>query len=106
MPVYMIIEARVRDPKSYREYQERVPAVVAAHGGRYLSRGNRIVALSGDWSPERIVLLEFPAEKDIFDWLSSPEYLALAPLREAGADTRAILVESCADDGSPAGRSA
>jgi uncharacterized protein (DUF1330 family) len=27
------------------------------------------------------------------DWLSSPEYRAIAPLREAGAEARAILAE-------------
>jgi len=43
--------------------------------------------------PERMIILEFPAESNIMQWLSSPEYQEIAPLREAGAETRAIILE-------------
>jgi uncharacterized protein (DUF1330 family) len=97
MTVYMIIEAAVKDPAAYREYTVRVPEIIARYGGRYLARGNRVTALSETWKPERMILLEFPAEKNVSDWLSSPEYQAIAPLREAGADTRAVIVEGSVD---------
>ncbi len=93
MSVYMIIESKVKDPDRYREYQSKVPGIIARYGGRYLARGNRVTALSEDWKPERVILLEFPAEENIFTWLSSKEYKDIAPLREAGAETRAIIVE-------------
>jgi uncharacterized protein (DUF1330 family) len=97
MTVYMIIEANVKDPRKYREYQEQVPDILARHGGRYLARGNRITPLSGDWNPERIILLAFPDSQHVDNWLASPEYQAVAPLRKAGADTRAVLIEEGAD---------
>jgi uncharacterized protein (DUF1330 family) len=41
-----------------------------------------------------MVLLSFPDQQHVRDWLSSPEYQAIAPLRKAGADTSAVLVEA------------
>jgi uncharacterized protein (DUF1330 family) len=93
MPAYMIIEATVKDRERYRQYLEQVPDILARYGGRYLARGNRIITLSEAWKPERMILLEFPDERHIRDWLASPEYRDIAPLREAGADTRAVILE-------------
>jgi uncharacterized protein (DUF1330 family) len=95
--VYMIIESKVKDGKPYREYQSRVREIITKFGGRYLSRGNHVLPLSGDWTPERMNLLEFPDEWNIREWLASPEYQRLAPLREAGADSRAIILEGTID---------
>ncbi len=49
----------------------------------------------GGWTPERVILLEFPSEAHIRQWLSSPEYKAVAPLREEGAEIRAVVVQGC-----------
>ncbi len=59
-------------------------------------RGGKITALlGGEWAPERMIVLEFPSEAHIREWLSSPEYQAIAPLREAGAEIKAVLLEGC-----------
>lgn len=92
MSVYMIIESKVKDKVKYRQYIEKVSPIVISFGGRYHVRGENIKAL-GSWKPERIIVIEFPSESHVQDWLSSAEYKAIAPLREAGADTQAILVD-------------
>jgi len=46
--------------------------------------------------PERIIILEFSSEETIRGWSASPEYRAIAPLREAGAETRALIPEGYA----------
>ena len=96
MSVYMIIESRVKDPETYQRYIAEVPEIVARYGGRYLVRGGQVTPLLGGWTPERVIILEFPSEASIHQWLSSPEYQAIAPLRERGAETRAVLVQGCA----------
>ncbi len=94
MTVYMIIESKVKDPEKYGQYLSMVPNIIAKYGGHYLVRGGKITAiLGGEWMPERMIVLEFPSETYIREWLSSPEYLAIAPLREAGAEIRAVLLE-------------
>jgi uncharacterized protein (DUF1330 family) len=93
MSVYMLVEAKTKDEEKYRQYIVQVSRLVAQHGGRYLVRGGKITPLGDVWNPERIIILEFPSEAHIRAWLSSPEYAAIAPLREAGAETRAIILE-------------
>ena len=93
MSVYMIVEAKTKDPEKYGQYQAKVVALVAQHGGRFLARGGNVTPLlGGDWRPERMILIEFPSEAHVRAWLSSPAYQAIAPLREAGAETRAVLL--------------
>jgi uncharacterized protein (DUF1330 family) len=88
----MIIDSKVKDSEKYRQYIDQVSPIVASFGGRYLVRGENILAF-GSWKPERIIVIEFPSESHVQNWLWSAEYKAIAPLREAGADTRAILVD-------------
>lgn len=97
MSVYMIIDSKVKNNEKYQQYIEQVLPIVARFGGRYHVRGENIKAF-GSWKPERIVVIEFPAESYVQDWLASDEYRAIAPLREAGADTQAILVDGYTDE--------
>jgi len=97
MSVYMIIESKVKDKEKYRRYVEQVTPIVALFEGRYHVRGENIRAL-GSWKPDRIIVIEFPSESHVQDWLTSNEYKAIAPLREAGADTEAILVDGYTDE--------
>jgi uncharacterized protein (DUF1330 family) len=72
---------------------------VARHGGRYLVRGGEVATLLGGlWMPERMIILEFPSEERVREWLSSPEYQAIAPLREDGAEIRAVRLEGYAEE--------
>jgi uncharacterized protein (DUF1330 family) len=97
MPAYMVVESKVKDRTRYQEYISRVPETLIRYGGRYLSRSSRVIPLSADWKPERMILLEFPGERNIRDWLGSPEYQSIAPLREAGAESRAVILEGTVD---------
>jgi uncharacterized protein (DUF1330 family) len=92
MPVYIILDITVMDQGLYEQYVAQVPAVLEQYGGRYLVRGGEAVPLAGDWQPERIVVLEFESSDQAQEYLTSPEYLALAPLREKSIATRAIIV--------------
>ena len=93
MPVYLIIDITVTDPDVYGEFVERVPAVVEQYGGRYLARSAEVSTMVGDWQPEWIVLIEFETIEQVQEFFAAPEYLALVPLREQSAATRAIIVE-------------
>ena len=93
MAVYMVIEIEVHDPETYAEYMHRIPETVEKYGGRYLVRGGPVLALTGDWRPERIVIVEFPTFQQMWTWNASPEYQELAPMRIQSAKTRAIALE-------------
>ena len=61
--------------------------------GGILVRGGRVVPLEGGWNPQRVIVMEFPCIEDAQAWYTSPEYRAIAPLREQSVTSRAILVK-------------
>jgi uncharacterized protein (DUF1330 family) len=93
MAVYMIIEITIKDKILYSEYIEKVYGIVSRHGGKYIIRGGDITPISNNWSPERIIIIEFQDREQYLRCFQSPEYLQIAPLREQSTMSKAILVE-------------
>ena len=93
MPVYLIIDIAIIDQEVYAEYVEQVAGVVEKYGGTYLVRGGEVFPVAGDWHPERIVIVEFESLEQVQEFYASPEYLALAPLREESSSIRAVITE-------------
>lgn len=58
-----------------------------------------MIPLAGGWNPARVVIVEFDTLAAMGAFVGSPEYRALAPLREASTETRAIALESYAPAG-------
>ena len=93
MPVYVIIEITVIDEAMYTEYVDRVYDVIIHHGGRYLVRGGSSQTLSGNWHPERLVVIAFPNRESVYLCFGSTAYQQLAPLQEQSTTSRAIVVD-------------
>jgi uncharacterized protein (DUF1330 family) len=93
MSVYVIIQSRVKDKEKYRQYIDQVLPIVTHFEGRYHVRGGGSIRAFGSWRPERITVIEFPSESRVQDWLASPEYKAIRPLRDAVMDSQVILVD-------------
>jgi len=91
--VYMVAELKIKDREKYGQYVERVYTIVRRHGGRYLIRGGRVTPMFGDWAPERMIVIAFDSLEALKECFASPEYLAVAPLREGSAETRAVILE-------------
>jgi len=90
----LIVEAKeVFDRELYGEYIRQVPALIEKFGGKYLVRGGAVAVLAGDWEPARLIVVAFDSREQFQRWWNSPEYRKLAPLRERGARTNAIVVE-------------
>jgi uncharacterized protein (DUF1330 family) len=93
MTAYVIAEVEITDPAAYEEYRRRVNAVNARFGGRFIARGGRIEALEGGWSPERVVIVEFPSMEQALKWYRSADYAELIELREKSSRFRMIALE-------------
>jgi uncharacterized protein (DUF1330 family) len=93
MAAYLIANIEVTDPAAYEEYRKRVPATIAAHGGRYLSRGGAVRVLEGDFAPKRFVILEFPDVAAIERWYDCPEYRPLREIRARASKGSLWVVE-------------
>ena len=93
MSAYIVVEVDVRDRERYEDYKRLVPPTLAEYGGRFVVRGGAAETLEGDWSPGRIVIVEFPSAEQARAWWGSAEYAPAKALRQATAHTRMILVE-------------
>lgn len=93
MPAYVVVEVEVEDPVRYEKYKTLAPAAIAAYGGRYLARGGRTATLEGSWSPQRLVILEFPSLARAQEWWSSSEYAPAKALRQSCAQAKMIALE-------------
>lgn len=92
MAAYIIADSNVTDPAAYEQYRARVPAAIAKHGGRFLARGGEVAVLEGDWSPRRVVVIEFPSLEAAKAFYDSPEYQAARALRAEAATIDMLAV--------------
>jgi uncharacterized protein (DUF1330 family) len=93
MAAYIILDIKVFNKDLYAQYISKAPAIIKKHGGRYLVRGGTIITASGNWNPERIVVIEFVSMEHLKNCFDSPEYREIAPLREQSTISKAIMVE-------------
>jgi len=93
MPAYVIVEVSIHDSEAYEEYKKLTPAAIAAYNGRFVVRGGATTTLEGEWSPERIVVLEFPSVEQANIWWNSEIYSKAKVIRQRAAKTKMIIVE-------------
>jgi len=70
-----------------------VPPSLKPYGGRFVVRGGKVENLEGNWSPKRLVIVEFPSVEQAKAWWNSPEYKDAKALRQATSKTQMIVVE-------------
>jgi uncharacterized protein (DUF1330 family) len=93
MPAYVIVETDIHDPEQYEQYKAASPAAVAGGGGRFVARGGELAVLEGDWSPSRLVILEFPDLETAKAWYVSEGYQQAKALREGAAQLNMVAVQ-------------
>jgi uncharacterized protein (DUF1330 family) len=93
MTAYVILDIKVTDPQVYEEYKKLSPSSVAAYGGKFLARGGKVENLEGDWTPQRLVVLEFESPARAKHWLESREYSQAKKMRHQAASTQMIVVD-------------
>jgi uncharacterized protein (DUF1330 family) len=92
MPAYILVDCEVTDNVRYDAYKALAPAAIAHHGGRYLVRGGEAVVLEGNWTPNRVVVLEFPTLEAARAFYDSPEYRAARDKRAGAASMNMVAV--------------
>ena len=93
MSAYVILDITVNDHELFEQYKRLAPETIAAYGGRHLARGGKAEALEGDWSPNRMVILEFDNAETAKQWLNSTEYREARSLRHQAARSHTVVVE-------------
>lgn len=93
MSAYLVVDIEVTDPEAYEEYRKQVPPLVAKYGGKYLVRGGPFEILEGDWTPKRLVVLEFPSITAAKQFYDSEEYRPVKAIRLKTTNSNLVLVE-------------
>ena len=93
MSAYIIVDIDVHDPDTYAGYVARAPGFVEQYGGRYLVRGGNTTVAEGDWSPSRLVVVEFPSRERAEAFLADPGYRQVAALRQSATTSRLIVAD-------------
>ncbi len=93
MTAYVIVDIDVHDPVGYEEYKKLAPAAVELYGGKYIARGGKTETLEGDWTPSRLVILQFESNEQAKQWLNSPEYSEAKKMRHQTANSKMVVIE-------------
>jgi uncharacterized protein (DUF1330 family) len=93
MAAYVISDVEFLDPELIAKYRTLALSSIAKFGGRYLVRGGPIVPVEGGWTPQNIIIVEFPSMARAREWYGSPEYADALEIRDRALSRRLIFVE-------------
>lgn len=92
MSAYVIFDVDIRDMNRYADFMKAAKPAVEAAGGRYLVRGGAHQVYEGDWTPRRIVVLEFPSTAAFQDFYNGA-YQDTKAIRDECSSARLVCVE-------------
>ena len=92
MPAFLIANIEVTDTIGFETYRQRVPAVVAQYGGRYVIRGNPPTQMEGKPFFTRLTVLEFASMEALQRFYHSAEYAPLLAIRTASTKSDLVFM--------------
>ena len=93
MSAFLVVDITVHDPDMYKEYVSKVPPFIEKYGGIYRVRGGETETQEGTWSPQRLVVVEFPTREKAKAFVADPGYQPVAAIRHKAATTNMVIAE-------------
>lgn len=93
MGAIALVQVDIHDATIYEEYKKLTPDTVEAYGGKFLVRGAEILVLEGEWTHDRMVMIEFPDKDSAVNWYYSKEYETARSIRAKAATAKFFIVE-------------
>ncbi len=90
---YVIFQGEITNPEDYEAYKPLAGASVESHGGKYLVRGGKFIALEGEAPSSRTVILQFDSMEAASSWYESSEYAAAKPIRQNASKGSLYIIE-------------
>lgn len=96
MAAYLMADVSVPDMQAYRDsgYLDTVPAIAARHGGVYRMRGGDFQVLEGDWTPVRMVMIEFPSMANLLAFYEDEAYARYRAIRQRLTASKVVAFEA------------
>jgi uncharacterized protein (DUF1330 family) len=89
---YIIAEVEVTDATVYQTYLDRNTPIVQSAGGRFLSRGENLIALDGT-PPKRFAIFQFENVEKAKAYRDLAAYKEIIPIRDKGSKYRSFIVD-------------
>ena len=89
---YIIATEAIHDPAGMAEYAKAAVEPITEGPGIVLALDPAPEVLEGDWNGRQTVLLEFESVEAARAWHGSDAYQKVIPMRQAAADTDAVIV--------------
>lgn len=86
MSTFYLLQIRVLDESTLKEYIDAAPKTVALFGGELVFRGRISDILSGQPEHTTAVVLKFPDQATAEDWYESEDYQSLLEIRDSAAE--------------------
>lgn len=96
MPAFLIADEIITDPQVFDDYKQAVLPLITKYGGRFLSRGGEMEVLEAgrDWSPGRMVIIEFPTMEALREWYGCAEYAPVRDIRLRSATSTLVALDA------------
>jgi uncharacterized protein (DUF1330 family) len=92
MPAYLVFDIDITDRNEFDKYVSLAKPTLAAFGAKIPAIADAPDVLEGEWSPPRVVIIEFESSEQARRWMSSPEYAKAKPMRHKSAKTNLVMV--------------
>ena len=99
MTVYVIAQIKFTREELYRRYQARFADVFRQFKGRMLVADEAPLVLDGQWSHDKVVVMQFPDQAEAERFLYSPAYEEISKDRIAGSEVVSVLVKGLPQPG-------
>jgi uncharacterized protein (DUF1330 family) len=93
MPAYLICDVSVHNREKLVEYLELAKGTVELFGGKYLAQAGDFSVFEGDWSPQTIVVVEFPTTEAAREWHQSESYAPALKVKPQAMIRKMLLVQ-------------
>jgi len=90
MTAFFIATINVKDSEKFQQYAAKAAQTFIAFKGELVLRGKSNETLAGTADDHATGIVRFPDMATLNNWYESPEYQALIPLRDAGADMKLV----------------
>ena len=89
---YVILTEAIKDPEGMKAYGKAAGPAMGQGGCKILSVDTKPQVLEGNWHGHQTVVLEFESVEAAQAWYDSEAYTAARVLRQAAADSNAVIL--------------